>query len=737
MSESRSNKRYTPDISASRHSREDYEKSQVNALNSWFAEAANRDGYENAEDMVKAAEETREDERLRKTEEYVMSVTELRFAYMIAQEINKLSATNVDDIIKEIEENNKDGNKSDVDIQREVEDKIQSISMQIDHKRDNLIDRLHKYRDSLDLIDDPIRRQRAIESYDAAKAFIIDATEDYLDSPASEPDSQPASQEPDPTGNQGQGKQPAGGSGTKEPVTARGVAEKLRAEGKGFSLDAYEQALDDEGGNLSPREETLLKELDKAQQENQALQDTIKTLQEELNDIKSRLDQQSDNSLKTKFANIFERTKRSKELLKSKWVKIGAGVLATVSLLSLGGGLFAWNNSVESDPMQSSAAAESGGSEEDTPIFEQSGTNKQNNISEKTNESGTNKQNNVTEKTNKPTEIQGYSPEDVKAFRDNYGIGDGVLPFTSEADAMMRDGQGAFSLENEYAVGEALCSIEVNEGMNARGCYNQLGLAAAHNAQVMAQLIGQERGLDMTAEGYTQEVNAILDQLLNDPEFWSSEYSKYFGQERQVELRIDTYSSRTSHYNIDGRLEVSYGVPPEGAFLIVNNPDGSQTMIRVNCGGQVTVQERVYEIGENGKVTEVPHTPVPWGSTPQKPIPGQPGEQGTPPAQPGTPEEQTPQEPASKDSSTSIDENSEVPEGNKADAVEADLATGGDTEPSEQPGATYVPPAQAEGAGQVASDAQAPQSEQRQAQADQGVDTGDGNQSNSGTVSTN
>lgn len=701
MSESRSNKRYTPDISASRHSREDYEKSQVNALNSWFAEAANRDGYKNAEDMVKAAEDTREDERLRKTEEYVMSVTELRFAYMIAQEINKLSATNVDDIIKEIEENNKDGNKSDVDIQREVEDKIQSISMQIDHKRDNLIDRLHKYRDSLDLIDDPIRRQRAVESYDSAEAFIINATEDYIDSPASEPDSQSASQEPNPTGSQGQGKQPVGGSGTKEPVTARGVAEELRAAGKDFSLDAYEQALDDEGGNLSPREETLLKELDKAQQENQALQDTIKTLQEELNDIKSRLDQQSDNSLKTKFANILESTKRSKERLKSKWVKIGAGVLATVSLLGLGGGLFAWNNSVESDPMQSSAAAESGGSEEDTPIFEQSGTNKQNN---------------VTEKTNKPTEIQGYSPEDVKAFRDNYGIGDGVLPFTSEADAMMRDGQGAFSLENEYAVGEALCSIEVNEGMNARGCYNQLGLAAAHNAQVMAQLIGQERGLDMTAEGYTQEVNAILDQLLNDPEFWSSEYSKYFGQERQVELRIDTDSSRTSHYNIDGRLEVSYGVPPEGAFLIVNNPDGSQTMIRVNCGGQVTVQERVYEIGENGKVTKVQHTPVPWGSTPQKPIPGQPGEQGTPPAQPGTPEEQTPQEPNSKDPTVGANVNSDlsgqVQMGDQAGTGEVNSATGGDTEPSEKPGKTYVPlvQEQAEGTGQVVPGSQAPQS---------------------------
>lgn len=547
-----------------------------------------------------------------------------------------------------------------------------------------------------------------------------------------------SSQEPDPTGNQGQGKQPAGGSDTKEPITARGVAERLRAGGKYFSLDAYAQALDDEGGNLSPREETLLKELDKAQQEKQALQDTIKALQEELNDIKSRLDQQPDNGLKTKFANIniFERTKRSKEWLKSKWVKIGAGVLATVSLLGLGGGLFAWNNSVESDPMQSSAAAESGDLEETTPIFEQPGANEQNNASATTNESGANKQNDVAEKTDKPTEIQGYSPEDVKAFRDNYGIGEGILPFTSEADAMMRDGQGAFSLENEYAVGEALCSIEVNEGMNARGCYNQLGLAAAHNAQVMAQLIGQERGLDMTAEGYTQEVNAILDQLLNDPEFWSSEYSKYFGQERQVELRIDTDSSRTSHYNIDGRLEVSYGVPPEGAFLIVNNPDGSQTMIRVNCGGQVTVQERVYEIGENSEVKEVPYTPVPWDSTPQKPTPDQPGEQDTPPTQPGTPEEQTPQEPAPKDSSTSIDENSEVPEGNKADAVEADLATGSDAEPSEQPGATYTPPVQ-EQTEQVAPEAQAPQSERRQAQADQGVEAGNGNQSNSGTVSTN
>ena len=113
-----------------------------------------------------------------------------------------------------------------------------------------------------------------------------------------------------------------------------------------------------------------------------------------------------------------------------------------------------------------------------------------------------------------------------------------------------------------------------------------------------------------SAEGYTQEVNAILDQFLNDPEFWSSEYSKYFGQERQVELRIDTDSSRTSHYNIDGRLEVSYGVPLEGAFLIVNNPDGSQTMIRVNCGGQVTVQERFYEIDENGNAIEVPHKQI-------------------------------------------------------------------------------------------------------------------------------
>ena len=185
-----------------------------------------------------------------------------------------------------------------------------------------------------------------------------------------------------------------------------------------------------------------------------------------------------------------------------------------------------------------------------------------------------------------------------------------------------------------------------------------------------------QRGLDMTAEGYTQEVNAILDQLLNDPEFWSSEYSKYFGQERQIELRIDTDSSRTSHYNIDGKLEVSYGVPPEGAFLIVNNPDGSQTMIRVNCGGQVTVQERVYEIGENGEVNEVPRTPVPWVSTPYQPTPDKPGEQGTPPAQPVTPEGQTPQEPNSKDTTVDANVNSDlsgqVQMGDQTGTVEAD-----------------------------------------------------------------
>ena len=76
--------------------------------------------------------------------------------------------------------------------------------------------------------------------------------------------------------------------------------------------------------------------------------------------------------------------------------------------------------------------------------------------------------------------------------------------------------------------------------------------------------------------------------------------------------------------------------------------------------------------------------------------------------------------------------------GDQAGTGEANSATGGDTEPSEQPGTKYVPPAaQAEGTGQVAPEAQSPQSEQRQAQADQGVEAGNGNQSNSGTVSTN
>lgn len=344
-------KRYATSPSAKEHTKEEYEAAQRAGLDGWFAEAARRDGYGSSEEMVKSVEDSRKQDKLQKTEEYIMSVPQLRFAYMIAQEINRLSAIRVP----------------------EGSDEAKQLDAKIDDKEDNLNNRLIEYRNSLDSIADPAERQAAIQAYNDAESLIIDTTEDYLsegeisneggadrrtvdgNTTATTPQKPLSDLETIPIDRYSFDEDidlvspSLPEDGVKKPITARDIAQRLNAEGKDFSLDELKNALEgDELDDLSDREKYLLNQLESQKE------DFVK----ELESLKSQLD-----ALKktpATLVNVAPERGEKKSRLLSKWKKIGAGVLAAVSFFGLGfgAGRMLDNDKTEVPQSQPAATAE-------------------------------------------------------------------------------------------------------------------------------------------------------------------------------------------------------------------------------------------------------------------------------------------------------------------------------------------------------------------------------------------
>ena len=114
----------------------------------------------------------------------------------------------------------------------------------------------------------------------------------------------------------------------------------------------------------------------------------------------------------------------------------------------------------------------------------------------------------------------------------------------------------------------------------------------------------------------------------------------------------------------------SFGISHDkDVTALVFSIKGETYMVNSDCGQLVRYEPTVYDNVPIFNPSDQPSGTPPSPSTEPGPGPGP-----SPEPEPGHEPEPEP-EPAPKDSSTSIDENSEVLEGNKADAVEADLAT--------------------------------------------------------------
>lgn len=462
---------------------------------------------------------------------------------------------------------------------------------------DKIADGLIQYRNGLDDIQDPNMRQVAIQSYNDAEAFIINATEGYLDSPASEPDSQPASQEPnptgnqvkepatpqpasqepDPTGNQGQGKQPVGGSGTKEPVTARGVAKRLRAEGKEFSLEEYKKA-------LAGEEEDSL---------------------------------QVDKGLWTKLANIFRR-KSHEEGDEKSWLdkmrekKIGRKVTAIVALGAavLGVGV-ASGNSAEANNIQTVAAAKAFRNG-DTPLDLSTAADRTDSnldLAEGQEVGGSNEIDNE--------EIRGYRPE--------------LDPFFDEGKT------AEYNMSNGFRT-----DVSPKEAMG-------LWQEDWENSPEMMSMIAAELGM----EG-SENPTSLDDLLTNSPDYyesWADKIEAMLG--RATDVHYETLPAGTVYNtwytaldeNGDPQLVQSEGISHDHdvTLLVMDvQVNGQEVTLKINseCGQGISAQ--MYDnVPVFIPYTGTPDQPViPGDNTP--PTPTTPGE-GTPP--PTTPGEDTPPTP--------------------------------------------------------------------------------------------
>lgn len=245
-------------------------------------------------------------------------------------------------------------------------------------------------------------------------------------------------------------------------------------------------------------------------------------------------------------------------------------------------------------------------------------------------------------------ELLGVSVAELQDFKDTYGLDADVRPFTPEAAEAMRDDKGKARLENQYAVGEALC---VKEGMSAEECFVQLKTAAAHNPLLYAQFEAMQSGVRATDAGYEAMLNSIYRQISDDSKRYEQRYGRLMeylsGKDVRVALQEDADRSRASVWydSATGELVTAHGVPPQGSYLIVTI-DGVEYRVRLDCGGQVTVElgggavtKAVYVTQANKTTGEVELVPMPIPTPPYVPfVPHVPDNPSTvPPFNPGTP----------------------------------------------------------------------------------------------------
>ena len=568
---------------------------------------------------------------------------------------------------------------------------------------DKIADDLIQYRNDLDNIQDPNMRQVAIQSYNDAEAFIINATEDYIDSPASEPDSQPASQEPvDHEADQSQ-----------TAPAKKSFLSKIKDGAKNFVKGTGE----------------IIKRIwSPAIYWAWLTRGAI----EKVNNIRPE-DFSSDKD--------YRREKRKAVISAIGPFAIG-GVLVTAGTAAIKTGLFLspaaraaglvaeglGDDSIDPslvDAAQSAdvAGVDSGSHDHFSPM---GWGNMDDDMS---------------------AEIGGshgdFSPmgwgnyDDDMSLQAGSDTGDAGVMFNHDPSIDVGPHGYDISLDPFFA-SDKTAEWNMSNGFITNGTPAEAmddWTKDLFKSPEMMSMFAAESGMEGADDPTT--LDDLLTNSPNDYISWSDRIKEMLDQATDVHYETipagkeyNTWYTQINN-NGDPQLVQSFGISHDkDVTALVFSIKGETYMVNSDCGQLVRYEPTVYDNVPIFNPSDQPSGTPPSPSTEPGPGPGP-----SPEPEPGHEPEPEP-EPAPKDSSTSIDENSEVPEGNKADAVEADLATGSDAEPSEQPGATYTPPVQ-EQTEQVAPEAQAPQAEQRQAQADQGVEAGDGNQSNSGTVSTN
>lgn len=476
----------------------------------------------------------------------------------------------------------------------------------------------------------------------------------------------------------------------RQPISAREVAKRLNAEGKEFSLEELDKALDDQenGGeedNFSDREKLLLSEVEELRKENEEL----KT---QLEEIKNLLDQQADKSLKAKLANIFRRKspeKGDKLSWRNRLKKIGAGTLAAASLIGVAWGVNGLNDDVEAAPQQATATTEEVGSAQSLNPLDFD----------------------LAESGESETEtVRGYDRELDPFFAENK---------TSE-----------YNMSNGFPT-----DVDPSEAM-------KLWQNDWENSPEMMAMIAAELGMD-GAEDPTS-LDDLLTHSVNDYENWADRIEAMLAEATDIHYEVipagTVYNSwyTTLDENGDPQIVYSYGVSHDHpvTILVFTDKNGERHMVNSECGQIVNYEIVSYDNVPNFK------PPAPNTDNPSVPVtPPTPPETPETPYTPPAPETDKPNvELEKKDPTVGIGANKETPDGvelgDQAGDMTSDPSQGGDTAPAEQPSETYTPPVQ-ETESQVADEAEQSQVEQRQKQANQGVETGDGKTTASGEVAPN
>lgn len=416
------------------------------------------------------------------------------------------------------------------------------------------------------------------------------------------------------------------------------------------------------------------KNLDDLSDREKYLLNQLESQKEELESLKSQLD-----ALKktpATLVNVAPERGEKKSRLLSKWKKIGAGVLAAVSFLGLGfgAGKMLDNDKTEAPQSQPAATAEAPSNIDLTDPFADM--------------------------------FEGHHSIDkvhdsVEAEAKGYDL--------SNIHEYYKDG----GRESLWAYGPALPTDKdgLIQEMSNR-VESDPTLAAAWDSTCFAENMSTEEAqacIDLfhTDANAWKESGEKLKQLLNDPNTTFDFFD------------LTGSNILSSYINDDGKYGelLTNDIISDGTGVhIVNKQMGIDLHMRTNCGGQV------FKFIEGG-------------STPT--LPGRYTSETPPPPNIDVPPAEVLEQ---KDSTVDINVNEHLSEqnqmGDQAGDMTSDPSQGGDTAPAEQPSETYTPPVQ-ETESQVADEAEQPQVEQRQEQANQGVETGDGKTTASGEVAPN